>query len=97
MDMEQLKLIIELAEKAGENGSDLFIAYLVMDKLPGLIGSITFLVFVAVVVWQGLRILKDANSLEVLRKAAGVGICFDDRELRKAAKCLEENYSKTVL
>jgi len=97
MDIEQPKLILELAEKAGENGSDLFIAYIIMDKLPGIMVSITFLVFVAVVIWQGLRILEDINRLEVLRKAAGVTICFDDKELQKAAKCLEENYSKTVL
>ena len=94
MDIEQLKMVLDLMQK-GESGSDLFIFYVLMDRLPGILAGTTILIITIYIVAFGIRTLINDSGSEQLRKAAEVDCYWSDNELRIACECLRKHYKET--
>lgn len=92
MDIEQLKMILDLLEKAGESGADLFVFYLLLDKIPGMIGAGLLIGSLFYVIKLGRDFVKIQSAGEKLREAAGVQVLWGESELNAAIKCLQTHY-----
>jgi cellobiose-specific phosphotransferase system component IIC len=92
MDIEQLKLILDLMQKAGEGGSDLFIFYMLLKTVPGIFGGglmIGLLYFLGI---HGFRLIRANMAGERLRSAAGVSVYWKEKQIQAATACLKAHY-----
>ena len=102
MNIEQLKMVIDLLQSVGLEGKELFIWWMALAKgIPtvfGLIWSAIAVFFISkffrFISEQSQLRDPEQSKLDQLRDAAGVSICFSSNELEKAKKVLREHYPR---
>jgi hypothetical protein len=95
MTIEEIKLILDTLEKAGEGGADLFIFWVLLDTVPQAIFAFFFL-------WVGyalfnklLNNLKSHSRLCELRDMANIGIPGELSE--NEWKALRNKFAKLLI
>lgn len=92
MDIEHLKLILDLMQKAGEGGADLFVFYMLIENVPQMIAAGLFIGLLYYALICGLRMIKSNMAGERLRNAAGVHYKWEEMEVQAAEQCLRHHY-----
>ena len=94
MNIEQLKMVIDLLQSVGLEGKELFIWWMALTKgitaMFGLIWTAIAVFFIS----KFFRFISEQTKLDQLRDAAGVQLCFNSAELEKAKKVLREHYPR---
>jgi hypothetical protein len=95
MNIEEIKLILDTLEKAGQGGADLFIFWVLLDKVPVIIFGLLSL-------WAGyalfnklLNNLKSHSRLCELRDMANIGTVGELGE--NEWKALRSKFSKLLI
>lgn len=74
MNIEEINLILDILEKAGQGGADLFIFWVLLDKVPVIIFGLLFLWAAYVLFNKLLNNLKSHSRLCELRDMANIGV-----------------------
>ena len=94
MNIEQLKMVIDLLQSVGLEGKELFIWWMALTKgIPAVFGLIWSAIAVFLIS-KCFRLIAEQTKINQLRDAAGVQIYFSSDELEKAKKVLREHYPR---
>ena len=94
MNIEQLKMVIDLLQSVGLEGKELFIWWMALTKgIPAVFGLI-WSVIAALTIHRLLQFVPGQKQIDQLMDAAGVAFYFSSDELEKAKKVLREHYQR---
>ena len=94
MNIEQLKMVIDLLQSVGLEGKELFIWWMALTKGIIVIFGLIWSVIAALAINRLLKFVPGHTQLDQLRDAAGVAGYFNSAELEKAKKVLREHYPR---
>ena len=92
MDIEQLKLIIEMVNTLGGSAKEVFVWWLVMSKGPIIVFGIIWTIVGFCAIRWGYFLIHSLLAGERLRKAAEVRISWSESELTRAETILRKHY-----
>jgi len=100
MDIEQLKMVLDLMQKAGEAGADLFIFYVLLETIPSMIGAGLMIGLLYTVAICGYRIIMSNMALGKIADSVGItSYTLSDRHINKIIEVLkqyERDTGKTI-
>ena len=95
MNIEQLKMIIDLLQKAGEAGSDLFIIYVLAETVPSMLGAGFMIGLLYMVVIFGYRLIYTQTLSGRIAHALGLSTWeINERKTEAIISILKENSSQ---
>ena len=92
MDIEQLKMILDMASVAGAGGKEMFYMYLGVSLFKSFCTAVSILFLVFCAYKLILRFISNESDLTKLVEASGVYHCFNKRELNLACAVLRTYY-----
>lgn len=92
MDADSIREVIAALEALGGDAKEVFIWYLIIDKLPTIILKSLALIILAATIRGGYLLINTLVPNGRLRTAAGVRSMWLDRDLDAACQCLQEHY-----
>jgi len=96
MDVEQLKMVIDMISGMGEQAKGAFIWWLIITQAQAYIFGLIWSAIGLLVIIKTPKLIKmcwnDSVTTQRLREAADVGYCFSNRELDKACAVLKQHY-----
>jgi len=97
VEIEQLKMVIELIQQLGVQGKEAFIWWLVLDKVLPVLAWLLTLVTVGFTVIKVIRMVSgEEDRLRSIRDALRVGSsgCFTDYEYREIMRKIDDLMGK---
>lgn len=94
MDIEQLRMILDMVSAAGANGKELFCTFMWVSVLKTFSSSCLIFAFLFYVVKLINKIITDYGDAERLRRAAGVSYRWSESELELACAILKQHFQK---
>jgi len=92
MDIVQMKMLTEMIVQLGEESREVFIWWLVLEKVPGILFGLLWSVIGCVVLFYIYRIYLTFLVGEKLRKAANVRVLWSAAELARAEDVLKKHF-----
>ena len=94
MNIEQLKMVIDLLQSVGLEGKELFIWWMALTKGISAVFGLMWTAIAVFFISKSFRLIAEQSKLDQLRDAAGVAGYFNSAELEKAKKVLREHYPR---
>ena len=94
MDIEQLKLILDVLGAAGAGSKEMFYIFMAADMLKTAVITciVLFVVYHAVKILS--KLVSDNSESDKLRRAAGVGYQWSENELDLACAILKQHFKE---
>lgn len=96
MDVELVQQLTEAFSRLGGEAKGAMIWYLVLTRLPDLILGAAWTIIGGAAVFKALKLARNLihanHASAVLRRAAGVSVCWSRSELDRACNALSEHY-----